>query len=201
MTLMKRRTHIAILVIGIVIIAIAATVLLRGCTPEITPSPNYTPSENLPATDSDNGKDHVHDENTETQFSNTPVPVQTTPHPGANSLSPPSLKVLRMEVKNNPHATPPSLLEFAARLAERMEAANSSVEIASTVFKELEACITNEELREATSVQALCLEATSRLSKSYPSHTEFKTRHETLRRNAPKPVITVLETIESGVTN
>src|SRR4051812_36927203 len=53
----------------------------------------------------------------------TPFTAQAARLPPQEALALPSLSSVVDEVKENPHVTPPSLLEFATRMGENMETA------------------------------------------------------------------------------
>lgn len=92
-----------------------------------------------------------------------PTPASKLP------LGAPSKAVLAAEVKSDVHATPPSLLAFADRLANLMENAFVSKQAAQAAFVELSECAKSQNKELSRTIQSLCLANAERLSKKYPS--------------------------------
>jgi hypothetical protein len=106
----------------------------------------------------------------------------------------PGAEDLRKDVAKDPHSTPAALIEFAEKLAPKMEAAETSVEKAREFFGELEECVMDQPQTGAKPVQALCLANAAELAEIHP---ELKGTYEALSKNAPPAVVQLLEAAES----
>jgi len=80
----------------------------------------------------------------------------------------PSLQKIRTEVDEDPHGTPPSILEFALGLAGAMERALSEQRDAPKVFDYMSSCATQSEKEVTDSLQVICASNAFRLSEKYP---------------------------------
>lgn len=85
-----------------------------------------------------------------------------------NEKKPPLLSTLREEIKQNPHVTPQSLIEYAQNVGKRMEAALSSNYNAVTLFGELQECVEGSEYQGSPSLQAFCISSAERLAQAHP---------------------------------
>ncbi len=81
-------------------------------------------------------------------------------------LTPPSVDQIRQEVASDPHSTPISILNFAAKLGPKMEQALETEETALVFFEELKKCTLNSTL--PVSIQAICLSNVQILTETYP---------------------------------
>ncbi|MCC7443033.1 MAG: hypothetical protein IT285_15475 [Bdellovibrionales bacterium] len=111
-----------------------------------------------------------------------PPPVDDAPR-FTGALESPSVESLREEVARNPHGTPPSLLLYAQRMADRMEAAMQTGDEADRLFAELEDCVRSPTERVTIQVQVVCYTNAGRLSRKYGGR--FKERFENLVASAP----------------
>ena len=84
-------------------------------------------------------------------------------------LGAPSKSVLAEEAKNDLHATPRSLLEFAEKMAGVMEGALNDKVRAKTAFLDLSECVSTKSPDLPRSIRVICLANAERLSKKYPS--------------------------------
>ena len=77
----------------------------------------------------------------------------------------PTLEKVREEVKANPHATPPSLVQFARDLAPQMEEALKAEEpkVVKRMAFALKACALSDSRNALPQVQALCISNWKRL--------------------------------------
>lgn len=124
-----------------------------------------------------------------------PVPLITGSSPSA-AASPgrpgvtfpvmPSLKDVAAQVKLNPHALAPGLMNFAASLGQRMETALGSEDEASRFFPELQSCALARGEQSSRSAQALCLENARVLSERYSS---LGGDYEALKREADPAIV------------
>jgi hypothetical protein len=104
---------------------------------------------------------------------------------GSGKLEFPSLKAVREQVAQDPHGTPPALLQFARDLSARAEAAKGSPETAKAFFETLEECLDNEKGQEDSvpvAAQTLCLTEAEEFAKLYPD--ALGPRLEPLEKNA-----------------
>lgn len=84
-------------------------------------------------------------------------------------LDPPALEAVRAEVARDPHGTPPTLLAFASRMADRMEVALASEAEATRFFGELDDCVQDQSPATGLPQTRLsCLANAGRLSRKYP---------------------------------
>ncbi len=90
----------------------------------------------------------------------------------APSLQFPTLEQVRREVEANPHATPPSLIEFAKAMAPRMEEALQSQDprVVKRMVFALKGCALSDSNQAVPQVQALCVTNLKRLAEA-KSHT------------------------------
>jgi len=100
--------------------------------------------------------------------SQVPKPASPANSKPVQVFSPPTVEDIRAQALNDPEATPPSIIRFAAALDEKMKVANSSEENARKFFTELESCVLNSHNKVAESAKTLCLSEADALSKRYP---------------------------------
>ena len=86
----------------------------------------------------------------------------------APSLQFPTLEQVRREVEANPHATPPSLIEFAKAMAPRMEEALQSQDprVVKRMVFALKGCALSDSNQAVPQVQALCVTNLKRLAEA-----------------------------------
>ncbi len=89
---------------------------------------------------------------------------------------PPLLSTLRDEIKQNPHVTPQSLIEYAQNIGKRMEAALSSNYNAINLFDELKECVESQDYQGSPSLQAFCISSAERLAQAHPEELMGKYR-------------------------
>jgi hypothetical protein len=84
--------------------------------------------------------------------------------------SPPSASVLREEIKQNVHVTPPSLLRFGTDLGVRMKDAKRSEPAAISLLAELKTCARPAQIDESpVQTRALCLVSARELEQAWPN--------------------------------
>lgn len=98
---------------------------------------------------------------------------------------PPADKILD-QVKKDPHATPPALVQFSLDLGDKMDAAQNSEPKARALFQELEDCTLGGAQQGRNSIQALCLLNAKRLGNTFPSLARDYEQLE--RRSDPRTV-------------
>lgn len=103
-------------------------------------------------------------------------------------LSPPSLGQVRKEVAENPHSTPISIIDFAAKLGPKMERAFESEAAALLLFDELKRCTLNSTL--LISIQTICLSNAQLLVNSYP---KLETQFISLKEQASPEAVRLME--------
>lgn len=121
-------------------------------------------------------------------------PKDSHTDPSEPRLAPvaPSVGDLRKQVEQDPHGTPPALLEFADEVASEMEGAFDSPENARSAVRMLEGCALPEaEAAIPQSAQALCAENIKRLAERYPE--ELRADWERVRAQLPARVLQLLE--------
>ncbi len=99
------------------------------------------------------------------------APVKSEPEKKVKLVeAAPKLDSIRDAIKENPHVTPPSVVEFAASLGERMKDAIESEDAAKDLYPELQNCA--QDLPKgsfAFTPRAMCYSDAEQLSKQYPS--------------------------------
>jgi len=98
-------------------------------------------------------------------------------------LEAPPVQNLRDEVAKDPHGTPPSLLRYAAQIADRMEAAFQSPQEADRLYPELEDCVKDPGGTVTQTVKLTCYVNALRLSRRYGKR--FEGRAEALAQASP----------------
>ncbi|HTL12310.1 MAG TPA: hypothetical protein VL588_07470 [Bdellovibrionota bacterium] len=98
-------------------------------------------------------------------------------------LEAPPVQNLRDEVAKDPHGTPPSLLRYAAQMADRMEAAFQSPEEADRLYPELEDCVKDPGGTVTQTVKLTCYVNALRLSRRYGKR--FEGRADALAQASP----------------
>ena len=97
----------------------------------------------------------------------------------------PSREEVRAEVAKDPHATPFSLMKFAASLGPKLEASMASEDTAKKFFSELTSCTEDTQGGHPESARALCLHNAHLLREKYSS---LKEPYETLRNSVPERI-------------
>jgi hypothetical protein len=103
----------------------------------------------------------------------------------------PRPEVLAAEVKDNPHQTPPSLLRFAARVADRMQRARASTADASKLIDEFDDCVRDD--RQVYSVQVICYVNAGRLAGFHPT---LKARWQDVHEHASPDVLRLAQAMD-----
>lgn len=110
------------------------------------------------------------------------VPVQL---PKLNSVTP-DLEVIRKEVVEDPHTMPKSMMQFAIRMGERMEAVGSDPVKGKAFFAELDECVKKSGSGSSVVIRAGCLANAKVLSDRIPS---LQSDYRALRKASPPSVI------------
>lgn len=124
-------------------------------TPAASPSITISPTSSAPSP----------------TFSSATQVTTSTPS-SAGSLKPPSMRDVREQVEQDPHHTPPALIQFAKEITAQAQAAKQSPESAKAFFGQLEDCVRSGR-GEGDSVpvpaQTLCLTTAEEFAKLYPN--------------------------------
>lgn len=178
---MKKRGWMIALVLACVFAVLAVVVFLS--TPEQgSPAPLQEPGEPAPGGAAPDPSLPAAP-GVEDADAGMPAPVQ-----------PPTADALRDDVARDPHSAPAALIEYAEKLAPKMEAAEASVDKAREFLAELRDCVMDQPQSGARPVQALCLANAAELAELHP---ELKGMYETISKNAPPAVVELLEAAES----
>jgi hypothetical protein len=151
MTLMKRKNYV--LLVGGIVSFVVTYVFL----PTTEKTSHAVTNRTFETHDQPTSEENSKDESSFTtnaqgeQFGQMHNETENAIHP----LSAPSMDQVRQEVADNPHRTPISIIDFAAKLGTQMERALESEEIALSLFDELKKCALNSSL--PTSIQTICL--------------------------------------------
>lgn len=103
------------------------------------------------------------------------------------ALSPPAQERVERQARRSPHEVPEALMEFATRMARRMEDARRSPAAGEAVFEELENCVREE---TSDSVRGICLVNAGRLAEVYPS---LEGAYRRLKEAAPPELLELAE--------
>jgi hypothetical protein len=95
------------------------------------------------------------------------------------------------QARENPHQTPPSLIEFAHQLAGPMERAMKSEAEARPVFAQMESCAGDHGGNQAIQARVVCMANAARLAELFP--TALGARYQALLRKNPS-IAAILET-------
>jgi hypothetical protein len=141
-------------------------------------APEHTPNESFA------NEEETNDELPTHQSSPAPVVQPGAPRPNS-SFIPPSSDQARSEVKENNHAAPKSLIQFANQIADRFDEVERSPDQADSFMSELEDCV-KDGTQPMMSARALCLTNAEDLAAMFP---QFKARFTQLKRDAPSEVL------------
>jgi len=122
-----------------------------------------------------------------------PTPQKAPAKPEAapeHSLVPPAEATLEQEIQENPHSTPPSIINFASSLAPSMEKAKSDEKFAVSFFHELSGCASENLEKSDPTIRAICAGNAYRLSKMYPD--SLKSDYIKLQKSLPARMIEIL---------
>jgi hypothetical protein len=78
----------------------------------------------------------------------------------------PHTEDVKLEVRENPHVPPSSLIRFAEKLGPLMEKAKRNPDDAELLVNELSACVSEEDL--IVSARSVCLTKAEELARNYP---------------------------------
>lgn len=106
----------------------------------------------------------------------------------------PTVERVRQEVKQNPHALPPSLIDFSAKIASLMQKALNSSKEAAEALPKLRGCALAPSADLVESARASCLVNIGRLAKKFP---ELKHEHESILSAADPRVSAIAKAIEA----
>lgn len=109
----------------------------------------------------------------------------------AKPPTPPTVSTVRQEVEADPHAPPISIVEFAERLAPRLESALQNEKDARIFFSFLEDCVRGQGDEQVSEVaRALCFKNAQVLSERYVS---LQPRFKDLRASVETRILQLAE--------
>jgi hypothetical protein len=123
--------------------------------------------------------------------------AQDTKKGSDGKLDFPTLREVRDQVAQDPHHTPPALIQFAKDLSARAEKAKQSPASAQDFFGELEDCLAQgKDPSESVPVpaQLTCLTTAEEFAKLYPS--ELGARLKPLQQNASPELRRIREALD-----
>ena len=100
----------------------------------------------------------------------------------------PEENLAKSEVVEDPHKTPPSIINFAVKLGPLLEKGLKNVDDASLLLGELHECVTNA--AAAQSARALCLSTAGKLGSAHP---QLKEKVEEITAAADPEVVRLLQ--------
>jgi hypothetical protein len=116
----------------------------------------------------------------------------------AVTLLPENQEVLE-EIRNNPHETPASLVEFASQIGKKMELAIKDPRAAKELVKELETCAEKAKQDSAKmTLEVFCIEQATKLSNR---HRELQETVENLVRNSSPKANQILKLVQKVKKN
>ncbi len=104
----------------------------------------------------------------------TPKDAMPPTNPAAKSLTNvlpqmPDLERIRQEVREDPHGTPPSLVQFATEVSDRLEEIHGDRQAESEFLRELLACSLPENPNSRpSSLQAFCFSTAKEMAEEIP---------------------------------
>lgn len=116
---------------------------------------------------------------------------EESPSPPEISEIAPNAKILREELRTQPHAPPPSLLKFSDQLSERMDQTIADPERSEILLGELGDCVGNRDF--TASVQVICLNNAAKIAEAHPS---LKPRFDEIHRTAPEAALQIYEALK-----
>ncbi len=123
----------------------------------------------------------------------TSAPVVESDNPKDAPVEAPKAETVYKEVENDPHVTPPSLLNFAAELGAKLKEALHDESKAAPLFAELEQCALKDGKEANPSAQALCLDNARRLGTQYP---KLSARFEELKEKSNPEIVRMSELVK-----
>jgi hypothetical protein len=111
----------------------------------------------------------------------SPDPSGDTP-----AIHAPTLEQVRKEASQDPHRTPPALLEFATRVGRKMDLAKKDPREAQDLYQEMENCARRD---GPETLRVFCLSDARELSRIYPER--LAKRFEQLRGSLPAPIVSL----------
>ena len=106
----------------------------------------------------------------------------------------PEIQEAQSEIRDNPHQTPPSLIQFAKSLGPLMEKAMKSTEDARFLLPELEECVSHSSV--LVSARTLCLSRAEQLGKA---HQELQSEVQGVRENSLDDALEIYRKMNSFV--